>query len=628
MTAREVMGLAQNTGNARGGETRLPRKSWRNRARFRILLALGSIIALVVLAVLLDAAAYYNKIHTGLTISGQSVGGLTSEEPVNKVTGLVEKAQEGKIVLTSMDQSWDVLPTDVGTKMDVAGAVSAAMAVTRERNFFVDIGRRFKLYFSSVEVPLNGTVDSALMDKVLGGIAGELDVGPVNAGLAIESGKIKVIEGKNGQVVDQGTLREQLRELLLTLRAAELPVPILIKGPAVQAEDNQQALAEAQTMISAPVVLKDGEKTWTLAPERIVGYMDFTSEYRNGVSTLVPYISAEKLAPFFAGIADEVATKPVNATFKSDGEKAWVVPGVPGKALDPEKTVEAVTAASLLLAERTAVVAVTTTDPDLTTEEAEAMGIRDKLSSYTTEWVGTANRQVNVHITAQYASNVMLAPGEEYSFEKTIGPRTAARGYKLAPGIVGPGKLEDVFGGGICQVSTTLFNAVFFAGLEVTQRRNHSIYIDHYPKGRDATVSAGGPDLRFKNDTANYIWIRASSDGITTTFTIYGTDDGRKVSYTTSDFYNVVARTQVTIPNPSLGPGTSVVRLSGQSGKQVKVVRTVKAADASTIHKDTFISTWLMVPRQIEVGTSPTTTTTTVPSSTTSTTGTTPTTSY
>ncbi|MBC7293666.1 MAG: VanW family protein, partial [Thermoleophilia bacterium] len=192
------------------------------------------------------------------------------------------------------------------------------------------------------------------------------------------------------------------------------------------------------------------------------------------------------------------------------------------------------------------------------------------------------------------------------------------RGYKTAPGIVGPGKLEDVYGGGICQVSTTLFNAVFFAGLKVTERHNHSIYIDHYPKGRDATVSANGPNLRFVNDTAHYILIKGTSDGITTTFTIYGTKDGRTVSYTTTDFYNIVPRTTVTIPNPSLGPGTSVVKIGGQTGKQCKVVRIVRAADGSIIHKDTFISTYPMIPRQIEVGTG-TTTTTTAPSTSTTT---------
>ncbi len=110
----------------------------------------------------------------------------------------------------------------------------------------------------------------------------------------------------------------------------------------------------------------------------------------------------------------------------------------------------------------------------------------------------------------------------------------------------------------------------------MVERHNHSIYIDHYPKGRDATVTAGGKNLRFKNDTDHYIWIRGNSDGVTTTFNIYGTDDGRKVSYTTSDFYNVVGRTTVTVDNPKLPAGTKNVLTGGQSGKQLNCVRVVK----------------------------------------------------
>ena len=230
-----------------------------------------------------------------------------------------------------------------------------------------------------------------------------------------------------------------------------------------------------------------------------------------------------------------------------------------------------------------------------------------------------------MRITTEYASNVMLAPGDVYNFDKQIGPRTDERGFKPAPGIVGPGELEDVFGGGICQVSTTLFNAVFFAGLEVVERHNHSLYIDHYPTGSDATVTDSRQEPRFSNDTDHYIWIRGWSDGVTTTFNIYGTDDGRKVSYTTGDFYNVQGRTSVTVVNPNLPAGTKNVLTGGQSGKQLNCVRVVKMPNGTVIHKDKFVSTYPMVPQTVEVGTA-STTTTTKPSTTTTTGGTTSTT--
>jgi vancomycin resistance protein YoaR len=513
------------------------------------------------------------------------------------------------------------MPTEVGTEMDVEGAVAAAMDVSREGNVFTDIGRRFKLYFSHVDLSLDGHVDSALMEAKLASVARDVDVTPVNAGLAIEGTEIKVIEGQDGLAVDQATLGEELTALLLTLHSTEVEIPTVVVEPEVQAEDNAAAQEQAETMIGSPVVVADGDNSWTLTPAQIASYMDFRSEMQNGVSTLVPYLAAVRMNPFFDEIQDDVAKEPANATFKSDGEKAWVVPGTLGQVLNREKTAEAINAAALKSSGRTIEVGVDTTEPELTTEAAEARGIKDLLATYTTPpYSGSGARQVNVRITTEYASNVMLAPGEVYNFDKQIGPRTAARGYKLAPGIVGPGKLEDVFGGGICQVSTTLFNAVFFAGLEVVERHNHSIYIDHYPKGRDATVTAGGKNLRFKNDTSHWIWIRGVSDGVTTTFNIYGTDEGRKVSYSTTDFYNVSGRTTVTIPTKSLGAGTTNVLVGGQSGKQLKCVRVVKGPDGAVIHEDVFVSTFPMVPRQIEVGTGATTTTTTKPPSSTSTT--------
>ena len=143
----------------------------------------------------------------------------------------------------------------------------------------------------------------------------------------------------------------------------------------------------------------------------------------------------------------------------------------------------------------------TTTEPDRTTEEAEAMGITRqarRLHHRVGGDRGPADQRAHHHRIRQ-----QRAPGARRGLRLRQADRPAHRGPRVQAGAGHhrPGKLEDVFGGGICQVSTTLFNAAFFAGLEIVERKNHSIYIDHYPKGRDATVSAGGPNMRFRNDT-------------------------------------------------------------------------------------------------------------------------------
>ena len=587
------------------------RRRKRLHRRLRIIIAVASVLALVALAYLVDSAIFYNKVHAGVSVSGLRLGGLTKDEAGAALTRYVDAAESSPIILKSGDDSWPMLPQDVGTDIDVDQAISDAMGVTRGGNVVMNAIRRVKLYFSDIDVPLTGTVDTVLMDHFLQELAQDVDVPPVNPRLSIDGGDIEVIGGQPGTVVDEPTLRQQLKDLLFSLHATDLPVPMIVKDPDVQAEDTQAAIQQTRTMLSAPVQLLNGDKGWTLSEEDITAYLDFKAENKDGVATLVPYFSAKKMEPFFDNIRASVATDAVDATFSSDGKHAWVVAAVPGRALDTTATAAALTVAAMGNESRTAEVAVKNSEPNLTTEEAESMGIVDKLGGYTTEpYEGTYDRQINVRITTKYANNVILAPGEEYDFDEQIGPRTEARGYRLAKGITGPGKLEDVLGGGICQVSTTLFNAVFEAGLKITERHNHTLYISHYPAGRDATVTGGGYNLRFVNDTDNHILVRGSSDGVTTTFSIYGTDDGRSVKSQFSGFTYGKKRPEVTVTNTSLGTGTTLIESEGQSSRSCWVKRTITYGDGSK-KTETFYSEWPEFPKTIQVGTGTGTTTTT-----------------
>jgi vancomycin resistance protein YoaR len=269
----------------------------------------------------------------------------------------------------------------------------------------------------------------------------------------------------------------------------------------------------------------------------------------------------------------------------------------------------------------------TAAPPDLTTEEVEAMGIKDLLAAYaTTPYSGSAGRQQNVRLATSKCSGVLLAPGEEFNTDNRLGPRDAAHGWATAPGIVGFGEMEDVYGGGICQVSTTLFNAVLEAGLEITERWNHSIYINHYPKGRDATVTAGGKNMRFRNDTAHYIFVYGESNGISTKFYIWGVSDGRSVKIDVGDFYDVQPHTATTVYNPLLPAGASVEIFSGQNGRRCLMTRVVTYADGTT-HEDKFKSNFPTMPSVTEVGPTVTTTTTGTTSTSSSTSSTSSTTS-
>jgi vancomycin resistance protein YoaR len=592
------------------------RKHWGLRTWQWVLIGGGTVVLLFVGFVAIDGGLYYNKVHPGVKVAGQSLSGMDSDKAAATLATFVDEAKKRPITLTSADESWEVLPSDVGTTIDVQAAVSAAMALTRAGDPFSDLGKKLKLYFGSDDIPLAGTVDSAKVDALLTKIAKELDVPATNAHLVIENGKIEVAEGEQGSTVDKEALLASLTKLLFTFHSTELPIPMVVTLPEVAAVDISPALGSANVMIASDLVLThEGKTLVTIVPRDIATYMDLVNQENNGVTTTVPALSVDKMKAFFDTIKKTVDKPGLNATMDSDGDKVWVVEGEDGKGLDRAATAAALTQAALKTTGRTAEVVLTTVPPELTGDEVRAMGIKDKLSSYATApFAGSLGRRANVRLATSLCSGVLLAPGEEFNTDKRLGIRDKAHGWELAPGIVGGGELDDVYGGGICQVSTTLFNAVYWAGLEIVERHNHSLYIGHYPDGLDATVTGGGKNMRFRNDTKNYIFIYGWSSGMNTRFTIWGVDDGRKVTHKFSGFYGYHGFQTKTILNPLLKAGYKKEVYAGQQGMTCSVTRTVTYADGTT-KTQKWISVWKTIDRVIEMGptTAPPGSTTTTP---------------
>ena len=199
----------------------------------------------------------------------------------------------------------------------------------------------------------------------------------------------------------------------------------------------------------------------------------------------------------------------------------------------------------------------------------------------------------NIALAAKLVDGSVVKPGETFSLNAAMGPRTTNRGFDYAPVIASDNVLRQGVGGGICQYATTLFNAVFFAGLPVVERKCHSLYISHYPVGRDATVSWGSTDFKFKNDTGKALLIRSWVEADALTVAIVG-KTGREITYTTSAFYDVrkpahgKANPRV-IYDSDLGPG--IVRWEpGVDGRSVRVERTVRDESGKVLFRDTFVS--------------------------------------
>jgi vancomycin resistance protein YoaR len=226
------------------------------------------------------------------------------------------------------------------------------------------------------------------------------------------------------------------------------------------------------------------------------------------------------------------------------------------------------------------------------------------MSTYTTTFnAGDVPRVHNISLIAAAVHGSLVRPGQVFSMNAATGQRTAAKGYRTAH-VIQNGEIVDGLGGGVCQAGTTMFNAAFFAGLPVPERRNHSLHISHYPMGRDATLNWPTTDLKWRNDSPYGIYITSRATPSTLTFTFWSTSRGYKVTASTSSARNFRAPPTRYEDDPTLPKGEEVVEESGSSGFDVTVSRTVTKG-GTVVRRDSFVSNYSPWVRVVRRGTGP-----------------------
>ena len=353
----------------------------------------------------------------------------------------------------------------------------------------------------------------------------------VSARVSMEGNEAVVVPGREGTAIDDDAVLTSLRETALAgLPAFEVQVHSV--EPPISTEAAERAATTARTMAAAPVRLKlEGEgDIGQLGRVQLASLIRFEPK-AGAVNVVLDAAGIErKLHP----LVKPFTRKPEDATFRVSGDRAYLIKAKNGTTLDVKGAQGAIYEAGTGAGRRLAVLGLATLAPELTTKDAKALGIREPISTFTTDMgLSSSNRIWNVHLLGNFLDGTIVKAGETFSYNEVVGPRTIERGFREGQMIFG-GVLIPSIGGGVCQTATTIFNAAFEAGLPVSERHNHSWYISHYPMGRDATVSWGGPDLVFKNDLKHAILIDVSYTDTTFTINFFGTKQGRKVTSTTA----------------------------------------------------------------------------------------------
>lgn len=250
-----------------------------------------------------------------------------------------------------------------------------------------------------------------------------------------------------------------------------------------------------------------------------------------------------------------------------------IIPSITGHRLDRTDVSRRIQEAVVRKEGRAVRLTLAEVTPALTTDDAYEMGIEQEIASYTTHFDPTNhNRTENIRIAAETLNGLLLAPGEEFSFNKRIGPRIASLGYKEAPVVV-DGELVPDIGGGICQVSSTLYNAVLMADLRVTHRVPHSLPSTYVPLGRDATVAYDYIDFRFKNDGENHVLILAGINDDQVTISFWGDAPVNPMVRLESQIVGTIKPESVETPSKLVQAGTRFVAREGRDGYRVQVWR-------------------------------------------------------
>jgi vancomycin resistance protein YoaR len=407
---------------------------------------------------------------------------------------------------------------------------------------------------------------------------------PVSAKVMLEGTTVSVTPAQEGQRLDNALL---LRRLSRNTTVVDAPFKRL--RPAITDSAARAAATEARTLLAQPVLIDyHGARRGALSTAQIARAL---SVEPNGDRFAVK-LDGEALAKVVRPRLGKWIQRARNAHFVVGGATVSVAPSQPGRDVDPAQLTRAITAAAQ--AGHVAHVELGARQPDLTTAKANALGIRQKLTAFTTDMgVSSSNRIHNVHLMADYIDGTIIKPGEVFSFNDVVGPRTSERGFLEGQMIIGSLVLPSI-GGGVCQTATTLFNDAFELGLPILERTNHNLYLSHYPLGRDATVSWGGPDFKFKNDLKHGILIKTSYTDSTLTFTFYGTNEHRRVVATTSPQMNWTGPSMNYAIDPNAPRGSAkVVAGTGEKGFDVSVERTVYDASGKELRHDTFKSHYI-----------------------------------
>ncbi|MFF0433888.1 VanW family protein [Streptomyces sp. NPDC004327] len=550
-----------------------------------------------------------NDISDGTRVSGIDIGGLSRAEAAARLTSAAPAAWKDPVRVTIGDAATTVDPATAGLTVDVKA--TADRAADPSRDPFTVIGRLFSSGSRDIEPVVS--FDGAKAHAVVAEAAKQHDRTAREGAVSFADGKPVVTQPRTGQKLDTEKAVEALRAAypagsgtgtasgdgtatgtgtdtgtstgtgVGSGGSAAVALPVSLTQPKVSAAEVSRFVRDfAAPAMSGPVTLTSGDQRLAIPAATLGDHLKVTADG----GRLTPSLDSRSLLrdPDVARPLHAFTGGPVEARLGvKDGKVVVERDGRTGRQVSAKALGEAVE--PLLVKEgtaaRTAPVATTLTEPKVTAKSLADLGIKEQMSTFTVHFPTAPYRTVNIGRAAELINGSLVQPGEVWSFNRTVGERTEANGFVDGTMIM-DGQYQKAPGGGVSSVATTVYNALFFAGVQPVEHGAHSFYIERYPAGREATVAWGTLDLKFRNDSGHPIYIKASATDSSVTVSFLGTKKYDSVEAVAGP------RTNITPPGERKGKlGEKCEVQDPLEGFDIKVDRVFKNGGAE-VKRETF----------------------------------------
>ncbi|MFC4019329.1 VanW family protein [Micromonospora sp. GCM10011542] len=552
--------------------------------RTRLLVAAGVATAVLASVGGVGAWAYAGDVPRGTTVLGAELGGRSRADAVRELRTELDRRSAtltAPLTVRVGERTAQLDPATVGLAIDVEATVAAA---AKARAHAVD-----RLVGSRAVEPVV-TVDVARLDDALKKVVGDQGRRMTMPAISWKGTTPKATHPQPSREVDPERAAEAVRAGWLAGQPVD--VPLVESHPATTAEEVDRLVAElAKPAVAAPVKLTTDRGSVTIPPQAIAKSLRFTADQ---AGKLTPQVDVKRLRAALGADLAKVEVPPKDATMTIAGGKPKVVDGRPGQQLDT----------STLAADLLAVLPKTTgrevsgelkpSQPELTAEKLAGLGIKERVSSFTTRFTGglSSPRSQNIATVAKEVDGTVVLPGETFSLNGHTGERGYAQGYRDAPVIL-DGKLVPGVGGGTSQFTTTLFNATYYAGLQDVEHKPHSYWFDRYPAVIESTIFWPDLDFKFRNNTQYGLLLDTSYTSSTVTVSVWSTKiyDSVKTEYG--------PRRNVTKPKLiHLTPGPTCIPSNGIDGFTQDAFRVIKK-DGKVVKREKFTWRYDAEPRYV-----------------------------